>query len=445
MFENQKILVLGFARSGYEVAKVLIARHNEVIVTDLKNDDKEKEAELVSLGVKVVITDKQEDLLDESFDYVVKNPGIRLDNPTVVKAASLNIPVINELEVAYNLLPKNVKIIGITGSNGKTTTTTMTYEVLKNAGLPVHLGGNIGIPMSGLLKDVKENDYLVLEISGHQMHDFVDFKVDIAVMTNLSVVHVDHFGTYENYKYNKCLIFRHQTESDLAILNLENEDVLEGSRDIPSSKLYFSSVKKADSYLKDNKIYYKDEEIIDTTNCIVKGNHNAENMMCAILVAKHLGVSNEIIKETLENFKGVEHRIEYVANINERTFYNDSKSTNVKSTQIALSAFQKPTIILLGGLDRNLPFDDLKDYMSNVKAVVCYGETKHKIADFVNSINIDCYIKDTLRESVHKAYELSNEGDVILLSPACASWDQYKSFEERGCEFKQIVLEELTK
>lgn len=443
MFKDQKIFVLGLARSGYEVAKVLIERGNEVVVTDLKASD--SVAELTNLGVQVIITENQADLLDASFDYVVKNPGIRFDNPVVEKANALNIPVINELEVAYNLLPKNVKIIGITGSNGKTTTTTLIYEVLKNAGLPVHLGGNIGFPMSGLLKEVKENDYLVLEISGHQLHDFVNFKVDIAVMTNLSVVHVDHFGTYENYKYNKCLIFRHQTKSDLAILNLENTDVLEGSKDIEASKLYFSSANETDSYLKNGKIYYKQEEIIDMNNCIIKGNHNAENMMCAILVAKNLNVSNEVIKNTLENFKGVEHRIEYVANINERTFYNDSKSTNVKSTQIALSAFKKPTIILLGGLDRNLPFDDLKDYMTNVKAVVCYGETKYKIEEFVKSINIECYVFDSLRESVHKAYELSEEGDVILLSPACASWDQYKSFEERGQEFKQIVLEELTK
>ena len=203
MFKNQKIFVLGLARSGYEVAKLLIGRDNEVLVTDLKNDDKEKEDELTKLGVKVVLTDKQADLLDSSYDYVVKNPGIKFDNPTVVKAGELGIPVINELEVAYNVLPENVKIIGITGSNGKTTTTTLIYEVLKAAGLPVHLGGNIGFPMSGLVKDTKSGDYLVLEISGHQLHDFVNFKTDIAVMTNLSPVHLDHFGTYENYKFNK--------------------------------------------------------------------------------------------------------------------------------------------------------------------------------------------------------------------------------------------------
>lgn len=445
MFESKKILVLGLARSGYEVAKVLIERNNEVLVTDLKNDDAKKEEELTSLGVKVVITDKQEELLDESFDYVIKNPGIRFDNPTVVKAGDLNIPVINELEVAYNLLPNNVKIVGITGSNGKTTTTTLIYEVLKNAGLPVHLGGNIGFPMSGLLKDVKENDYLVLEISGHQLHDFVNFKVDIAVMTNLSVVHTDHFGTYENYKHNKCLIFRNQTLEDLAIINLENLDSMEETKDILTPKKYFSSKAKADSYLKDGKIYYNDEEIVDMSNCIIKGNHNAENMMCAVLVAKALNVETKVLKETFENFKGVEHRIEYVGNINGRLFYNDSKSTNVKSTQIALSAFQKPTIVLLGGLDRNLPFDDLKDYMTNVKAIVCYGQTKYKIAEFASNTNIECHVKDTMREAVLEAYELSENEDVILLSPACASWDQYKSFEERGSEFKKIVLEELTK
>ena len=443
MFENQKIFVLGFARSGYEVAKLLISRNNEVLVTDLKNENKEHEEELIKLGVKVVLTDKQEDLLDSSYDYVIKNPGIRFDNKTVLKAEELGIPVINELEVAYNLLPENVKIIGITGSNGKTTTTTLIYEVLKAAGLPVHLGGNIGFPMAGLVKDVKSGDYLVLEISGHQLHDFVNFKTDISVMTNLSPVHLDHFGTYENYKYNKCLICNHHTDKDIAILNAENDDVLDGTKDYLSRKLYFSSKREKDSYLKDGFIYYKDEKIVDTSKCILKGNHNYENMMCAILVAKELGVETSIIKKTLEEFKGVEHRIEYVTTINGVEFYNDSKSTNVKSTQIALSAFNKPTILLLGGLDRKLPFDDLKDYMGNVKAVVCYGETKHKIKEFIDTLNIDCYVLDNLRESVHKAYDLSENGDVILLSPACASWDQYKDFEVRGREFKEIVLNEL--
>lgn len=440
MFENKKILVLGFARSGYEVSKVLIQRNNEVVLTDLKNDDKEKEEELRNLGVKIFIQNNQEELLDETFDYVVKNPGIRLDNPTVLKAGKLNIPVINELEVAYNLLPTNVKIVGITGSNGKTTTTTLTYEILKNAGLPVHLGGNIGFPMSGLLKDVKEGDILVLEISGHQLHDFVNFKVDIAVMTNLSVVHVDHFGSYENYKKAKCLIFRHQGPQDIAILNMENEDVMAETKNIASHKLYFSSKREADSYLKDGFVYYKNEKIVDTNKAIIKGNHNAENMMCAILVAKQFNVDNEIIKNTLESFKGVEHRIEYVRTLNGVDYYNDSKSTNVKSTQIALSTFKKPTIILLGGLDRKLPFDDLKDYMGNVKCVICYGETKEKIKAFFDTLNIPCYVLDNLKESTEKAFSLAESGDVVLLSPACASWDQYKCFEDRGNEFKNIVL-----
>ena len=445
MFKNQKIFVLGFARSGYEVAKLLATRNNEILVTDLKNDDKEKEQELTNLGVKVVITDNQADLLDSSYNYVIKNPGIKFDNPTVVKAQELGIPVINELEVAYNLLPENVKIIGITGSNGKTTTTTLIYEVLKAGGLPVHLGGNIGFPMSSLVKDVKSGDYLVLEISGHQLHDFVNFKTDISVMTNLSPVHLDHFGTYENYKYNKCLIFKDHTSKDLAILNAENEDVLEGTKDIKSRKLYFSSKREKDSYLKNDVIYYHEEPIIDTKACVLKGNHNYENMMCAILVAKELGIKTEIIKKTLEEFKGVEHRIEYVTTLNGVEYYNDSKSTNVRSTQIALNAFKNPTILLLGGLDRKLPFDDLKDYMGHVKAVVCYGETKFKIKEFIDGVNIDCYVFDNLRESVHKAYELSEPGDVVLLSPACASWDQYKDFEVRGREFKDIVLNELSR
>ncbi|MBE6138559.1 MAG: UDP-N-acetylmuramoyl-L-alanine--D-glutamate ligase [Firmicutes bacterium] len=439
MFENKKIFILGMARSGYEAAKLLSKYNNKILITDRKEQDENHVKELERAGVEIHICDDPIELLDDSFDFVVKNPGIKLDHPIVVKAEQLGIPVTNEVEVAYSFLPEGVKIIGITGSNGKTTTTTLIYEIMKLAGKDVHLGGNIGYPVCSLVEKCKENDILVLEISGHQLHDFINFKTDVSVMTNLTEVHTDHFGTYENYKYNKCLIFKGHTEKDVAILNLDNEDVLEGTKNIKSHKLMFSSSKDADLCIKEDAIYYLNERVVELKDIRLKGVHNYENIMCAIGAVKEFGVANESIINLLKSFTGVEHRIEFVRELNGREFYNDSKSTNVKSTQIALSAFKNPTIVLLGGLDRGLPFDDLTSFLGNTKEIVCYGETKNKIKDFAESVNKMCKVVDTLEEAVLQAYKDSNDGDVILLSPACASWDQYDNFEVRGNEFKQVV------
>ncbi len=438
MYDNKKMFILGMARSGYEVAKVL-AKHNcKILITDMKEQDEEKVKELKELGINLIITDKPEELLDDSFAYVVKNPGIKVDHKVCLKANKLNIPVINELEVAYHYLPKNTKIIAITGSNGKTTTTTLTYEILKSANLPVHLGGNIGYPMCSLLDELKQNEIIVIELSAQQLHDFYDFKTDIGILTNLTPVHLDHFKTYENYKRCKKKIFNHHTNLDLAILNGSNQDVIDLTNDIKSKKVYFSSSKDCDICIKNNAIYYN-EEIIKLDDIKLKGNHNYENIMCAIVVAKQFNVSNEVIKEVLTTFTGVEHRLEFVKELNKRSFYNDSKATNVTSTIIALDSFKQPTILLLGGLDRGHSFDELLDHMKNVKFVVCYGETKDRILDFCNKNNITCYKKDNLEEATILAYNNSKEDDVILLSPACASWDQYEKFEDRGDDFKRVI------
>ncbi len=439
MYDNKKMFILGMARSGYEVAKVLIKHNCTILITDMKEQDEEKVNELKRLGINLIITDSPEELLDESFDYVVKNPGIKLEHPVCLKANELNIPVINELEVAYHYLPKNTKIVAITGSNGKTTTTTITYEILKAANLPVHLGGNIGYPMCSILDDLKENEIIVIELSAQQLHDFSSFKTNIGILTNLTPVHLDHFKTYENYQRCKKKIFDHHTINDLAILNGNDQDILKLTNDIKSNKIYFSASKKGDIYLDNDAIYYKDEEIIKLDEIRVKGNHNYENIMCAIVVAKEFNVSNEIIKEVLNKFSGVEHRLEFVKRFNNREFYNDSKATNVISTNIALDSFNKPTILLLGGLDRGHSFDELLPHMKNVKFVVCYGQTKDRILEFCIKNKIECYKKETLEDSVKLAYNLSVENDVILLSPACASWDQYKKFEDRGDDFKRIV------
>lgn len=439
MIKDKKILILGMARSGISVAKLLSNYNNEIVITDLKEQDDKILKELASLNISVIITDDQSQLINDSYDYVIKNPAIKKDNKAVVKAKSLNIPVINEIEASYSFLPKDTKIIAITGSNGKTTTTTITYELLKYSNYNVHVGGNIGIPLSSIVTDVKPNDILVLEISDHQLCDMYNFKADISVITNLSEVHIDFHDTYENYKNVKKKIFNNQTENDIAILNKENEDVMELTKNIKPKKIYFSSKNKADAYIDNNKIMYNNEEIIDINDIKIKGNHNYENIMVAVIIAKKFGVTNENIKEFLSNFGGVEHRIEYVKTVNKRKFYNDSKATNNKSTVIALDSFNEPTILIMGGLDRNIPFDEIGSHLKNTKYIICYGETKYKIKEFADKYNVNSFVVENLNEATNKAYELSNEDDVILLSPACASWDQYPDFETRGNEFKEII------
>ena len=435
MFENKKIFVFGMARSGYEVSKLLAKYNNEIILVDKKEQEQEKIKELENLNIKVYIDEDASKYLDKTFDYVIKNPGISNEHELVKKAESLGISVINEIEVAYHFLPK-VKLICVTGSNGKTTTTTIIYNMIKRYTNNVHMCGNMGIPLSKMIKDIKDNDILVMEISSQQLNNFKDFKPDIAVLTNLIPVHIDFFGNYESYKNIKKRIFKNFDDKSLAILNLENEDVVELTKDIKGRKEYFSSKKKTDCYYENNALYYKNEKVIETKDILVKGMHNYENIMCAILVMKELGISNQIICDELKEFKGVEHRIEFVKELNNRKFYNDSKATNTVSTKIALDSFNTPTILIMGGLDRGHSFDELDDHLKNVKYIICYGQTKERIKAWSK---VDCKVVENLEEATKKAYELSEPGDTILLSPACASWDQFNSFEERGTLFKEVI------
>ncbi len=443
MFENNKIFILGFARSGYEAAKLLAKRGNTVILNDMKTEqDEEKVKELEDLGVEIILGSHPDDILDESFDYLIKNPGVPIDHKYVLRARELGIEVINEVEMAYRLMPReDVTLVGITGTNGKTTTTTLIYGIIKTAGKRVHLTGNIGYPLCGFLDRLEKGDIIVMEVSCQQLENLDKFNPDIAVMTNLSEAHIDFLKSYENYKRVKGKIFKNQTKDDVAILNIENEDVINLTKDIKSTVKYFSSKDVINGcYIKDGAIYYYDEKIIDLSDVKLVGNHNYENIMAAIMVAKELNIDNESINKILTSFTGVEHRLEFVKEVNKRSFYNDSKATNIKSTQIALASFNRPTILILGGMERRQDFFELKDYMCNVKLIVCYGENKNRIKEFGDTLMIETVVVDNLREAVSKAYELSSENDVILLSPASASWDQYKCFEDRGTEFKNEVL-----
>ena len=446
IFTNNKILILGLARSGYQAAKLLIKRGNTVYLNDAKEEEKQdpnQVAELRKLGVNLIFGSHPDDLLDASFDYLIKNPGVPIDHKYVLKARSLNVEVINEVEMAYRLLPSNVSIIGITGTNGKTTTTTLTYEIMKKAyGDRVHLAGNIGYPLSSILEKVKENDIIVMECSCQQGENFIDFHPHVGVCTNFSEAHIDFMKTYEHYKETKSRMFYKQDSSDIAIMNYSNQDVMQELKDVKSIKKYFSSSENIEGcHLANNSIYYYGEEIINIDDIKIKGMHNVENCMAATMAVKEYNVDTDIIREVISNFKGVEHRLEYVATVNGVEYYNDTEATNIKCCQIALSSFNKPIILFLGGLERGQNFNELTPFMENVKGIIAIGECRERVKEYAEGINKQVYVYEHLVDGFDKATEIATSGDIVLLSPASASWDQYKECEVRGAEFKQKVSE----
>ena len=444
MFKNKKILILGFARSGYEAAKVLIKRGNYVVLNDSKEEkvlDKDKIKELRDMGVKFVFGSHPDDLLNKDFDFLIKNPGVPIDHKYVLKAKELGIDVINEVEMAYQLLPKDIKIVAITGTNGKTTTTTLTYNILKNAfGNKVILAGNIGFPLCSVLDKLDSDSILVMEVSCQQLENMSKFRPNIAVFTNLSPAHIDFLKSYDNYKRVKTKLFNTQSKEDVSILNYDNDDVINMTKNIKSNKKYFSSTKEIDGcFISNNIIKYYDKEIIDCDDIPIVGRHNIENCMAAIMVAEEFNVPINVIINTIKEFKGVEHRLEYVETVKERKFYNDTEATNIKCTQIALSSFKKPTIIILGGMERGQDFDELKDYIGNVKTIIAIGQCRNRVQEFGDRNSIPTFSYEFLKDGFKKAWDVSESGDIVLLSPASASWDQYKECEIRGQEFKDLV------
>ena len=441
MFENKKIFILGFARSGYEASKYLLKHNNKVLINDIKQEeyhDTDKINELKNLGCEFIFGTHNVDL--SGFDYFIKNPGVPIDHELVLRAKELGIPVINEVEMAYHLLPDDITLIGITGTNGKTTTTTLTYEILKEAYKDrVHLVGNIGYPLTSIVDRVKPNDIIVMEVSVQQSENIIDFHPNIGLITNYSEAHVDFFKTYDNYKAVKAKMFYNQSEEDTAILNLDNDEVLDELKGIKSKKKFFSQKQKTDCYLDNNIIYYNDDEVMNINEIKIPGMHNVYNVMQAISIAKLVNVSNEVIKKVVSKFTGVRHRLEFVREYNGVRFYNDTEATNIKCTQIALSSFNNPTIIILGGLERGQNFDDLTDFITNVKTIIAIGQCRNRVVDFANKNNIPVYSYEYMKDSFNMIQEIMEPGDVVLLSPGSASWDQYKECEVRGDEFCEIV------
>ena len=443
-YENKKVLVLGLAKSGVSAAKLLHELGALVTVNDGKPFDENPEAqELLSLGIKVITGSHPIELLDEEFSLMVKNPGIPYSHPLVAKAQEMGIPVITEVELAYEVA--ECPIIGITGTNGKTTTTTMT-GLLLNAGADqgiARLAGNIGYPASGVAQEAKPEDKIVMELSSFQLMGITDFRPHIAVITNIYEAHIDYHGTRKEYVKAKWNLQKNMTEKDYLILNWNQSELQELAQRTKARVLPFSTkeVLEGSVYADDYSIYYKKEKIMEISELGVPGKHNVENALAAISVAKLYGISNEAIRETLHFFHGVPHRTQYVGEIQGRKFYNDSKATNILATKMALSGFETTKVVLLaGGLDRGNTFDELIPSLKGIKAMVVFGQTKEKLMDAGKKAGIETIVTaDSVEQAVPLALENSTDGDVVLLSPANASWDQYPNFETRGNRFMEAV------
>ena len=441
-FENKKVLVLGLAKSGESAARLLDKLGAIVTVNDGKPFEENPAAQsLLEDGIKVVTGGHPLELLDEDFSLMVKNPGIPYSNPMIEKALAKGLPVLTEVELAY--LVSEAPIIGITGSNGKTTTTTMIGEVLTAAGQNGLLSGNIGYTASQVAQTATAKDTLVMELSSFQLMGIQEFHPEIAVITNLMPTHIDYHGSFEDYVAAKWNMQSNMTAADYLVLNFNQELAKELATKTNATVIPFSTLEKVDgAYLEDGLLYFRGEKVMAADEIGVPGSHNVENALATIAVAKLRGVDNETIKETLSAFGGVKHRLQFVDEIKGVKFYNDSKSTNILATQKALSGFDNSKVILIaGGLDRGNEFDELVPDITGLKKMVILGQSAERVKRAADKAGVVYVDATDIADATRKAYELAEEGDVVLLSPANASWDMYANFEVRGDLFIDTVAE----
>ena len=444
-FEHKRVLVIGLAKSGVAVAKLLLHQGAIVTVNDRIPLEENPDAKsLIEEGIRVLAGSHPVDLLEEHFDFVVKNPGIPYHNCMVEAAMKKGIPVYTEIEIAYQLLEG--LLIGITGSNGKTTTTTLASLMLKES-FPkreVYAAGNIGIPLSQLVEQSTKEDIYVSELSSFQLMGIDQFKPKIACIVNIFSAHLDYHGTREEYIEAKLQLTKNQREDDYLVYNADYPELItliEGHTKATLVPFSRKTVLEFGACVEGDYICFNGEKVIPVSTIQVPGTQNVENVLAAVAISKLAGATNEGIKKAVQNFHGVKHRTQFVKEVNKRRFYNDSKATNIIATQTALRSFSNQSVVLIaGGLDRGNGFDELVPDLKAVSGIVLYGETKEKLQEAAKVAGVPVIeIVNTLEEATKKAYAISKEDDIILLSPACASWDQFKSFEIRGDEFIQVV------
>lgn len=439
----KRLVVLGAGESGVGAAILGLEKGYDVFVSDRGQIKEKYQSVLKNIGVEF-----EEGLHTEAkilnADVVVKSPGIPDTVELIVRLNKLGVKVVSEIEFAGWFT--KAKFIGITGSNGKTTTTLLTYHMLKKAGLNAGLAGNVG---ESLAKQVAKNDkeIYVLELSSFQLDGMFDFKVDIAMILNITPDHLDRYeNKFENYVASKFRILQNQDEHCHFIFCADDKVIVDQMKEseIKAVQHPFSIKKETQNgaYIKDEKLIINQNKIFEMTiqSLALQGKHNLYNSMASGIAGRVLELKKEVIRESLSDFQNVEHRLEFVAKIHGIDFVNDSKATNINSTWYALESFQHPIVWIVGGVDKGNDYEMLKELVADkVKAIVCLGENNEKIHEAFEDVIEDIVDASSAREAVNAAYQLSTKGDTVLLSPACASFDMFENYEDRGHQFKSAV------
>jgi len=441
---GKRVLVVGLGKSGAASALFLKSRGARVTVSDAKTEDELRSAIPVLLDNGITVeTGGHGDRTFHGQDLIVVSPGVPVDAPPIVQARSFGVPVIGEIELAAQFLPG--PIVAITGSNGKTTTTTLTGKILTGGGFPTLVGGNIGTPAISLVSSAKPDTLIVLEISSFQLETIQTFRPKVAVILNITPDHLDRHRTFETYVDAKARIFENQQADDFAVLNADDSSCVPLAARTKAQVLWFSRKKEVDhgTFVRDGSIFFRpadgERNLMLVSEIPLKGAHNVENVLASICASALMGCPPQEIRQAVKDFKAVEHRLEYVATIRNVDYYNDSKATNVDATIKALESFPANIHIILGGKDKGSDYTVLADVLKQrVKRVYTIGAAAEKIESQIKNAT-EIVRAETLERAVRRAAALAEPGDIVLLAPACASFDQFENYEHRGQVFKEIV------
>jgi len=438
--KDKRVLVVGFGRTGRDSARFLAQQGAHVLVSDLHPAAalRAEMTELSDPAIEYRLGTEEPDCLD-GIDYVIPSPGVARENVLLQQASARRIPILSEIELAYRFI--RAPVIAITGTNGKSTTTTLVGEMLTTAGKKVFVGGNLGVPFISAVSN--DWDWTVLEISSFQLEWVKQFRPRVAVLLNLSEDHLDRYASFAAYCAAKARIFATQTSSDIAILNRDDAPVWEMRNRLNSRVLSFGFAEVGEGvFVAGDEIIWRDssaEERFSLANVKLHGIHNLENMMAAVAATKAIGVAHDSIEMVLNRFPGLEHRLEFVRDKDGVAYYNDSKGTNVGAVVKSLESFSAPVILLAGGVDKGGCYAPLeRQVKKKVRRLVLFGAAKEIIARALGGLT-DTVIVEDLPAAVADAAAHSRPGDVVLLSPACSSFDQFKNYAERGRAFKTLV------
>ena len=432
-YKDRKVIVLGYGRSGKSAVSMML--HLGADVTLTTNEvfaDEEARMTLERQGVEIVDGHHPISLLNDA-DLIIKNPGIPYTIEFIKEAQKRGVPIITEVELTGALT--EAPVIGITGTNGKTTVTHLIGEMLKNDGKKPILCGNIGYTASEAAYEAASDNILVMELSSFQLMGVDDFKPDVALFTNIYEAHLDYHSDKQEYVEAKLSLMKNLGGGDTVIFNGAQKDML-AKQDVQAEVKFFND-SNSEAYIRGASIYWKDERLLGLEEVLLKGSHNHENIIAAIMAADEFGVGKDAVIKTLKEFGGIPHRMEYLGSVNGVKYYNDSKATNNLATSFALRSFEVPTVWIAGGLDRGQTFDELTQYTAHVKHLVAYGETEEKLTDWARTLNVETTTAGDPYDAAGIAAGVAAPGEVVLFSPACASWDQYKDYEARGDHFKE--------